>query len=276
MLGQKQAGIWLVVFLNLILLAGICDAAPSSSFVAEIVGINGQVEARVGGRAFSSASILQRLSSHDAVRTLVSSKAELSFIDQSVMVLGEKTTLEISQYRLGERETRPVRALKVLNGKVRFVVNKFFGSGNGEPEYTLDAPTVGVGVRGTDGVIEIRGTTDYIYLFQAGAPLALRSKSTGEQVDLQPGFYAVSQAGLPIRIFPLTDDLRRRLQRELNFTFDIRPLGVTVEEDIPPGPPMVMGPETGPTPGLPPVSTPPVPGEPQPAPSAPAHPTSNK
>jgi hypothetical protein len=119
-----------------------------------------------------------------------------------------------------------------------------------------------------DGVIEIKGTTDYVYLFQAGAPVALRSKSTGEQVDLQPGFFAVSQAGQPIRIFPLTEDLRRRLQRELNFAFEVRPLGVTIEPDIPLGPPVGLGPDTGPTtPALPPVTTPPVPGEPKPAPS---------
>jgi hypothetical protein len=147
MLGQKQAGIWLGVFMSLILFSEICGAAPSSSYVAEIVGINGQVESRVRGGSFSPASILQRLSSRDAVRTLVSAKAELSFIDQSILVLGEKTSLEISQYRLGEREARPVRALKVLNGKVRFVVNKFFGRGTGDPEFSLDTPNVGVGRR---------------------------------------------------------------------------------------------------------------------------------
>ena len=77
---------------------------------------------------------------------------------------------------------------------------------------------MGVGVRGTDGIIEIKGTADYVYLLQAGAPVALRSKSTGEQVDLQPGFFAVSQAGRPFRIFPLTDDLRRASAPRIKFS----------------------------------------------------------
>jgi hypothetical protein len=259
MFGKKQAGIWLGVFISLILFAEICGAAPSSSYVAEIIGINGQVESRTRGGSFSPASVLQRLASQDAIRTLVNSKAELSFIDQSIMVLGEKTTLEISQYRLGEREARPVRALKVVDGKVRFIVNKFFGGDTGEPEFTLDTPTLGVGVRGTDGVIEIKGHTDYVYLFQAGAPLALRSKSTGERVDLLPGFFAVCQTGRPIRIFPLTDDLRRNLLRLFNFAFEIRPYGVAIEPDIPVTPPGMIGPKAGPTEALSPVYTPPTP-----------------
>jgi hypothetical protein len=269
MLRQKKAGIGLGVLMSLLLLAQIGGAAPSPAYVAEIIGINGQVEARRRGGSFSPAAILQKLASQDAVRTLVNSKAQLSFIDQSIMVLGEKSTLEISQYRLGEREARSVRALKVIDGKVRFIVNKFFGSGSGEPEVTLDTPTIGVGIRGTDGVIEIKGNTDYVYLFQAGAPLALHSKSTGERVDLHPGFFAVCQAGRPIRIFPLPDDLRRNLLRQLNFAFDIRPRGVAIEPDIPKETPASLGPKAGPTEALSPVYTPPVPAAPAPQHSQP-------
>ncbi len=91
MVGQRLAGVWLAplcMIIGLIFFAAICQAAPSSSYVAEIIGINGQVEARVRAGAFSPASILQKLASRDAVRTLVNSKAELSFIDQSILVLG--------------------------------------------------------------------------------------------------------------------------------------------------------------------------------------------
>lgn len=271
MFEKKQASIWLAplcLFISLILFTGFCHAAPSH--VAEIIGINGQVESRVRGGSFSPAAILQKLSSQDAVRTLASSKAELSFIDQSILVLGPQTTMEISQYRLGEREARPTRALKVLNGKARFIVNKFFGGGTGEPEFTIDTPTMGVGVRGTDGIVEIKGTTDYVYLLQAGVPVELRSKSTGEKVDLKPGFFAVSQPGRPFRIFPLTDELRRSLLRELSLAFEVRPLGIVVESDLPLEQSGRIGPAAGPTQALPPVYTPPVPGAPQPTPS-PSH-----
>ncbi len=111
---------------------------------------------------------------------------------------------------------------------------------------------------------------------QAGAPVSLRSKSTGEQVDLRPGYFAVSQAGRPIRIFPLTEDLRRKLVRELSLAFEIRPMGVTIEQEVSPQPPSVAVPETGPTQALPPVYTPPVPVAPQPSPhsSSPSSPRS--
>lgn len=270
MFWQRQAGIWLAplcMFISLCLLTGICQAAPSH--VAEIIGINGQVESRIGGGSFSPAAILQKLASRDAARTLVNSKAELSFIDKSIMVLGPQTTMEISQYRLGEREAGPSRALKVLNGKARFIVNKFTGTGTGDPEFTVETPTMGVGIRGTDGVVEVKGTTDYVYLLQARVPLLLRNKTTGEQMDLKPGFFVVSQANRPFRTFPLTDELRRSLLRELSLAFEVRPLGVTVDADLPLEQPSRLGPPAGPTQALPPVYTPPVPATPQP--TAPYH-----
>jgi hypothetical protein len=268
MVGQRLAGIWLAplfMIIGFIFFAANSQAASSGSYVAEIIGINGQVEARVRGGAFSPAAILQKLASQDAVRTLVSSKAELSFIDQSILVLGAQTTMEIGNYQLGEREGQPARALKVLNGKIRFIVNKYFGGGTGGPEFSVDTPTLGVGVRGTDGIIEIKGSIDYVYLLQAGKPVSLSSKSTGEKIDLRPGYFAMSQAGRPIQIFPLTEDLRRKLVRELNLAFEIRPMGVTMEQDVTPPTPSVAVPGTGPTQALPPVYTPPVPVAPQPS-----------
>ncbi|MBM4289543.1 MAG: hypothetical protein FJ135_15615 [Deltaproteobacteria bacterium] len=63
MSGQRLAGKWWVplgLVIGLLLWAGICQAAPSSGAVAEIIGINGQVEARVrAARAFSPAIPLQ-------------------------------------------------------------------------------------------------------------------------------------------------------------------------------------------------------------------------
>jgi hypothetical protein len=240
------------------------QAATTAPYVAELIGINGQVQTRLGSQSFAAAVLLQRLGVRDAVRTQAASKAKLSFIDQSIAVLGEKTTLEISQYRLREAEGPPQRALKIIAGKARVIVHKFFGWSSAEADYTIDTPTIGVGIRGTDLVVAVQGGTDYVYLFQAGAPLKLRSKSTGEEVDLRPGFYAMSQAGRPIRIAPLSDELKRQLLRELSLAFEVRPLGVAVEPEAPPERLERTQPDIGPSRALPPVYTPPVPSPPAP------------
>lgn len=266
---RRQQNRWLVFLAGVTIwgcLAALCQSVPAASYVAEIIGINGQVEARAGSRPFAPAALMQRLFPPDAVRTLAAAKAKLSFIDQSILVLGQNTTVAISQYRLGAGETQPARTLKVITGKARFIVYKFFGSG--DAEYSIDTPTLGVGIRGTDVIIASLGNTDTVYLLQAGAPLALKSKSTGEVVALKPGFFAISQAGRPIRIFPLTDDLRRQLLRELNLAFEVRPLGVPIEPELPTDQSKKLSPGVGPTQALPPVYTPPVPT----APAAP-HPT---
>ncbi len=248
--------------LALPILAALCQGALAAAHVAEIIGINGQVESRLGGRGFAPAALLQRLAPPDAVRTLAASKAKLSFIDRSITVLGEKTTLEISQYRLGEAAGGPLRALRVVNGKVRLIVHTFFGTSAAEPEVAVETPTLGVGIRGTDIIFAVQGPTDTVYLLQAGKPVSLRSKSTGEQVELRPGYYAISQAGRPLRLLPLTDDLRRQLLKELNLAFEVRPLGVPIEPDLPPPPPSRTAPGVGPTEALPPVYAPPIPAPP--------------
>lgn len=263
-LGRSKAHLLCLVALAGLLLGH--QAVAAASPVAEIIGINGQVQARLGGAAFAPAALMQRLGMRDAVRTQAASKAKLSFIDQSVLVLGEKATLEIGQYRLGEAERQPARILKVLTGKVRFIVHKFFSRDPLDPEVTLETPTIGVGIRGTDIIVAVQGATDYVYLLSAGTPVQLRSTSTGEQVDLKPGFYAISQAGQPIRIFPLTEEMRRQLVRELSLAFEVRPLGIPVEPGTPPEPLDRQAP-VGPTQVLPPVYTPPVPV----APTTPHH-----
>ncbi len=266
---HKQQGGRQARLLCLVAIAGLLlghQAMAATSPVAEIIGINGQVQARVGGAAFAPASLMQRLGERDAVRTQAASKAKLSFLDQSVLVVGEKTTLEIRQYRLGESEPQPARILKVLSGKMRFIVHRFFSRDPLDPEVTLETPTIGVGIRGTDVIVAVQGATDYVYLLSAGVPVRLRSTSTGEQVDLKPGFYAMSQAGKPIRIFLLTDEMRRQLLRELSLAFEVRPLGIPMEPGAPPEPLDRQAPGS-PTQALPPVYTPPVPV----APTTPHH-----
>ena len=51
---------------------------------------------------------------------------------------------------------------------MRFVVHKFFQAP--EPDYTIETPTTIIGVRATDGVVEI-ATGDQVYLLEAINPL---------------------------------------------------------------------------------------------------------
>jgi len=85
-----------------------------------------------------------------------------------VLILGEHTTLEIAQYLIDAAKGRRQSLLRTLTGEMRFVVHKFFQAP--EPDYTIETPTTIIGVRATDGVVEI-ATGDQVYLLEAINPL---------------------------------------------------------------------------------------------------------
>ncbi|OPX21068.1 MAG: hypothetical protein BZ151_00605 [Desulfobacca sp. 4484_104] len=104
----------------------------------------------------------------EQIRTLGKSKAKLWCQDESVLILGEHTTLEIAQYLIDAAKGRRQSLLRTLTGEMRFVVHKFFQAP--EPDYTIETPTTIIGVRATDGVVEI-ATGDQVYLLEAINPL---------------------------------------------------------------------------------------------------------
>lgn len=200
-------------------LAGSLQAAPAP--VAELVGLNGQAEVRKTGAAvFSPARLMQKLWPQEALRTLLNSKAMLLFREQTILVLGPQTTIEISDFLVEPAEPKWRRYLRLVEGRLRFLVSRFTGQ---DPEMTLETPTLAVAVRGTDGVIDSRPTEDRVYLLAARRPLRLRHKTTGETVDLPENFLAIAKRVGPIEIKPLPPELKKLLLQELSLSFEIKP-----------------------------------------------------
>lgn len=219
-LGWSCRFISLTLGLGFILgLAWPLAAAPAP--VAELIGLQGQAEVRkVGAAAFSPAVLLQKFFPQEACRTLAHSKAKLLFVEQSILVLGERTTIEISDYAASPTEPRWQRQLKLLVGRLRLLVYRFRGQ---DPELTLDLPTLAVAVRGTDLFVDSRPGEDRVYLYRARRPLQLRHKVTGEVVELPVGFEAISRRLGPLQIRPWPPEQQQELLRDLSLFFEVRP-----------------------------------------------------
>ena len=82
--------------------------AQDGQSTAELIALNGQAEVKSAGGNFRPAQLRDKLTVRDTIRTLEQSKAKLLFKDDSVIVLGEKTTMEISQYLYDKNPTRRV------------------------------------------------------------------------------------------------------------------------------------------------------------------------
>lgn len=196
-------------------------AAPAAAPVAELVGLTGQGEVRKKGETvFSPAVLLQKLFAEEAFRTLARSKAMLLFQEQTVLVLGPATTIEIADFLIDPAGPGWQRWLRLLEGRLRFLVSRFLGQ---DPEMTLETPLLTVAVRGTDGVIISQPGEDRVYLFAAVRPLMLKHKLTGEVVELPAGFWALARKVGPLLLQPLTPTQQQELEQELNLLVEIRP-----------------------------------------------------
>lgn len=155
------------IFLTYFFLTGAVLAQEGQS-AAELIALNGSAEVKAGGGGFRPAQVRDRLNVGDTIRTLEQSKAKLLFQDESVTVLGEKTTFEISQFHYNAKTQQRQSVLKTIEGKIRFTVQKI--SGAPPPDMTIESEVLSVGVRGTDGILET-GQQHTVYLLEASAPL---------------------------------------------------------------------------------------------------------
>lgn len=87
----------------------------------------------------------------DRARTLKESRAKIQLADQSVVTIGEKTTVEMSQFKL--KENARIVELKLLAGKVRVKVAKFL---KGDSHFEMRTNESVLAARGTDFYVEVQ------------------------------------------------------------------------------------------------------------------------
>ena len=118
----------------------------------------------------------------DVVETDATSKAKILFADDTVLAIGPKSRVNISDFVL-DANGRTVR-LRVLAGRFKVAIAKFFG---GQTDYEIRTPTAVAGVRGTvlwgdtdlDAICALEGNIEVRPRTGAGAPAQL---SAGECV----------------------------------------------------------------------------------------------
>ncbi|HAY22963.1 MAG TPA: hypothetical protein DCY27_12555 [Desulfobacterales bacterium] len=229
-----------VILLTLLALTGTAQGREGQA-AAELIALVGQAEVKSATDAFRPIQVKDQLYERDTIRTLERSKAKLWFKDESVVILGEKTTLEISRYQYDEAARKRQSLLKTISGNIRFIVHKFFGAT--QPDFNIETEILALAVRGTDGILE-SAQQDKVYLLEAGVPLGLRNKSTGQAIDLSPMHYALGEKFKPFQINVITPEMYQRLIQEYRLSYDFKPKNLV--EPQPPQQPEPVG-ETGET-----------------------------
>lgn len=91
------------------------------------------------------------LQAQDIAETDTNSSLQLDMEDGSVLRLGPVTRLALTEYRLADDRALIDAGIDLLTGWLRFAVAKLRRT---QASYTISMPTLTVGIRGTEGVVE--------------------------------------------------------------------------------------------------------------------------
>lgn len=161
---------------------GLAPALALAGEAGQVVRVNGAPSVQRAGKS----EPLKRggtVFTDDVIETDAHSKAKILLNDDSVLAIGPKSRITISDFVL-DPNGRTVR-LQVLAGRFKIAIAKFFGA---HTDYEIRTPTAVAGVRGTvlwgdtdlDAICALEGNIEVRPRVGAGAPAQL---STGECVD---------------------------------------------------------------------------------------------
>lgn len=166
----------------LVVLCVLTPAVASAGDAGLVARVNGAPTVQRAGKT----ELLKRGTSvftGDVIETDANSKAKVVLNDDSVLAIGPKSRVDVSDFAL-DASGRSVR-LQVLAGRFKIAIAKFFG---GHTDYEIRTPTAVAGVRGTvlwgdtdlDAICALEGNVEVRPRSGAGAPAQL---SAGECVS---------------------------------------------------------------------------------------------
>ncbi len=162
---------------------------------------------------FVPARLYQELFQGDLLRTGETGKAKILFHDDSMVDLGKGSELEITEYYFSQ-EARERRSLLGLSqGRLRFLVTKFFVER--KSDFRLQTPSAVVGVRGTEGILHVQNPTT---VFCLSGLLEVLNPSTGEVREIGPLFKAMVERGMAMVIEPIDPREVQGLRNEFHIS----------------------------------------------------------
>lgn len=173
-------------FLTILLLPAAALAGP----VAEVVGVRGEAVSMVGSQA-TPLTIGTKLEEAAVIRTGSPGRVKLRFIDGSVIVVSDASSLKIEQYRVSEQEKRRDAGFVLDIGLISQTVAPAKGG-----SWSVRTPTAVTAVRGTEYMVEVRPDLGTEVSVQSGEvavePFSAPSPSGSRKRSLAPSHDAAN------------------------------------------------------------------------------------
>jgi len=199
--GQSPGGAILVLLLSLIFLVTPALAAPVGTFVQ----VEGQVELlRQGKPPAVPVKVQDGVEQGDLVRTKTSARAQLRFVDDSVLTLAPGSSVLIEAYHYDGPQGVRQATLNLFRGLAYCVVNRILKTE--EPDFIVKTHTAVLGVRGTRffalAALKFAGG------YNEAGKLEMLHRATGQKALLLGSEFAIAPVGQklsPVQRFTAQD-----------------------------------------------------------------------
>ena len=169
--------------------------AFSSGVSAKVVGrltlVEGRVDLLKGGKLPATpVKVGDRVDAGDVLRSKSLSRAQITFIDNSIINISPGSRLAIEDYRFEPDQGKRWAVLKIFMGLAHVVVNKIFKVE--EPDFIVKTHTAVTGVRGTDFGVRLSPNSSTILNFEGKTrvgnifPEVLTWEQRAQKIAFQP------------------------------------------------------------------------------------------
>jgi hypothetical protein len=142
-LGQFLISGWVALTLML-----ICSTVAGAEVVGRMTQLEGRVDILKGGKLPAVAlKVDDTVEPGDVVRTKSRSKAQITFVDNSLLTLSQEARIAIEEFKFDPIQGKRQAVLEIFQGLALAVVNKILKAE--EPDFIIKTQTAIVGVRGT-------------------------------------------------------------------------------------------------------------------------------
>ncbi|MCL5237505.1 MAG: FecR family protein [Nitrospirae bacterium] len=211
---MKRAGIPIIYPLILLCIMILLPSVALAQVAGKITKVEGSVDILKSGTAAAvPIKLNDSISIGDILRTKSDGKAEITFIDNSVMTVGPKSRLGIEEYLFKPEAEKRAVSVKLHRGKMGFNVPKPVYSAEGS-KFEMKTRSAVAGIRGTTGILITGIQADRLYISNGLGALTNRNGTA----LATPGTVAESFAGRPPSTRPFSPSEFNSHQSSLTIT----------------------------------------------------------
>ncbi len=197
----------------LIVMAVLLPMTLHAAIVGRFTQVRGEVDLLKGGKIPGlPVKLRDGVETGDVIRTKARARAELTMVDDSILVLAPESRLAIADYSYNPATHERRAVVRLFRGLVHTVVNRIIQTE--EPDFIMETHTAVIGVRGTDWYTLLAPAFTSVYLARGTLGVSSNLPTLPAQLLLQSmQFTQVPLGKQPFPARPMTTEMIGILER---------------------------------------------------------------